>query len=63
MPLLKAKMNNTKLNIYKKVPQGVCKKFDGAKDFIKDKIEEICSNGKLSVEKVTYLFINDYGNF
>ena len=56
-------MNNTKLNVYKKVLQKVCKEFDGAKEFIKDKIEEICSNGKLSKEEVTYLFINDYDNF
>ena len=42
--------------------QEICKKFDGAEEFIKDKIEEICSNGKLSMEKVSYMFINDYDN-
>ena len=46
-------MNNAKLNVYKKVFQEVCEKFDGAKEFIRDRIEEICSNGKLSVEEVT----------
>ena len=51
------------LNVYKKVLQGVCEKFHGAEEFIKEKIEEICSNGKLSVEEVTYLFMNDYDNF
>ena len=56
-------MNNTKLYVYKKVLQEVCKKFDGAEEFIKNKIEEICSNGKLSVKEVTYLFMNDYDNF
>ena len=56
-------MNNTKLNVYEKELQEVCEKFDGAEEFIKEKIEEICSNGKLSVEEVTYLFMNDYGNF
>ena len=40
-----------------------CDKFDGAEEFIKEKIEEFCSNGKLSVEEVTYLFMNDYDNF
>ena len=38
----------------------------GTKEFIKDikdKIEEICSKGELSVEEVTYLFMNDYDNF
>ena len=56
-------MNNTKLYVYKKVLQEVCKKFAGAEEFIKNKIEEICSNGKLSVKEVTYLFMNDYDNF
>ena len=49
-------MNNTKLNVYEKVLQEVCEKFDGAEEFIKEKIEEICSNGKFSVEEVTYLW-------
>ena len=56
-------MNNTKLNFYKKVLQEVCGKFFGAKEFFRDKTEEICSNEKLSVEEVTYLFLNDYYNF
>ena len=43
--------------------QEVCEKFDGAKEFIRDKIEEMCSNEILSVEKATYLFMNDYNNF
>ena len=47
-------MNYVKLNVYKKVLQEVCEKFDGAEEFIKEKIEEICTNGKLSVEEVTY---------
>ena len=50
-------MNNAKLNVYKKVLQKVYEEFDGAK------IEEIYSNEKLSVEKVTYLFMNDCDNF
>ena len=57
-------MNNTKLNVYKKVLQEVCEKFNGAENFIKEKIEELCcSYGILSVEEVTYLFMNDYNNF
>ena len=60
---MKANKNNAKLNVYKKVLQKVCEKFDGAEEFIKDKNEEICSNRKLSVEEVTYLFMNDYDNF
>ena len=56
-------MNNAKLNVYKSVLQEVCEKFNGAGQFIRERIEELCSNGKLSVKEVTYLFINDYGNF
>ena len=44
-------MINTKLNFYKKVLQEVCKKFNSAEDFIKGRIEKLCSNGKLSVEE------------
>ena len=46
-------MNNAKFNVYKKILQEVCENFDGAKEFIRDKIEETCSNEKLSVEEVT----------
>ena len=50
-------MNNAKkLNVYKKVIQEVCEKSDGPKEFIRDKLEEIYSNKKLSVEEVTYFF-------
>ena len=30
-------MNSAKLNVYKKVIQEVCEKFDGAEEFIKKK--------------------------
>ena len=39
-------MNNAKLNVYKKVLQGVCEKLDGVKEFIRDKIEDNFSNEK-----------------
>ena len=48
-------MNNTKLSSYKKVLPEVCEKLDSAEEFIKVKIEEICSNEKLLVEEVPYL--------
>ena len=57
---MKANTNSSKLNLYKKVLQEVCEKFSWAKEFIRDKIEKIRSNEKLSVEEVTYLFTNDY---
>ena len=44
-------MNNVKLNVYKQVLQKVCEKFNGAEDFIKERIEELCSNGKLSLDR------------
>ena len=57
------KMNNTKINVYKKVLQELCEKFNGAQGYIKERIEELCSENKLSVKLVTYLFMNDYNNF
>ena len=60
---MRANTNNTKLNAYKNVLQEVCEKFDRAKEFIRNKVGDICSNEKLSVEEVTYLFMNDYYNF
>ena len=43
------------LNVYKKVLQGFYyEKFNGAEEFIKNKIEEICSNEKLLLEEVTF---------
>ena len=47
------------MNVYKNVLQEVCEKFNGAEEFIKEKIEEPCSEGKLSEEEVTYLSKND----
>ena len=58
-----AKMNDIKINIYKKVLQKLCEKFNDAEVYIKERIEELCSEDKLSVEEVTYLFMNDYNNF
>ena len=48
-------MNKTKLNVYKMVLHEVCDMFDGAEEFIKEKIEEICCQKKLSAEEVTFL--------
>ena len=45
-------MNETKLNVYKKVLHVVCEKFNGAEEFIKESIEEIWCQEKLSVEKL-----------
>ena len=58
-----AKMSNTKINVYKKVLQELCEIFNGAEAYIKERIKELCSENKLSVEEVTYLFMNDYNSF
>ena len=58
-----AKMNDTKINVYKNILQEVCEKFEGTEGYIKQRIEELCSENKLSVEEVTYLFTNDCNNF
>ena len=49
-----------KLNVYKIVLQEVCKKFNGTKEYIKKRIEELCNEKKLSAEEVTYLFTNNF---
>ena len=56
-------MNNTKLYVYKKFLQEVCEKFNGAEQYNKDRIEELCSESKLSVDEVIYLLMNNYDNF
>ena len=47
-------MNSAKLNVYRKVLQEIWEKFDGAEEFIRDRIQEIYCNKKLSAEEVTY---------
>ena len=49
-------MSNTKLN--KKVLPEVM--FNGAEHYIKERIEVLCSESKLSAKEVTYLFSNNY---
>ena len=47
-------MDNLKIKIYKTVLKEASKKYDGAEEFMNQKIEEICCQEKLSVEEVTY---------
>ena len=53
-------MSNAKLNVSKKVLQEVCEKFNGAEQYIKERIEVLCNESKLSAEEVTYLFTKNY---
>ena len=55
-------MNNTKINIYKKVLQEVCEKFNDAEAFVRERIEELCNKKKISTEEVNLLVYNDYYN-
>ena len=52
-------MSNTKLNVYKKVLQEVREMFNGAEQYIKERVEVVCSKSKLPVEELTYLFMNN----
>ena len=52
-----------KLNVYRKVLLEVSEKFNGAEVYIRERIEELCRESKLSAEEVTYLFMSDYNNF
>ena len=47
-------MNNLKIKVYRRVLKKVSEKYDGAEDFINSRIEEICSQEKLSAEEVIY---------
>ena len=49
-----------KIKCLQKVLQEVCEKFNGVEQYIKERIEVLCSKSKLSVEAVTYLFTNNY---
>ena len=45
-------MNKIKIKIYKKVLKNFFEKYDGAEEFINNRIEEIYSQEKLSAEEV-----------
>ena len=48
-------MNATKIKICKQVFKDICNKYLGSEECIKERIEELCSHQKLSVEEVTYV--------
>ena len=49
-------MANTKLNVYKIVLQKICEKFNGAEEYIKKRIEELC-NEKKNISRRGNLFV------
>ena len=50
-------MNKTKLDFYREVSTNVSENFEGAENFIKQRIEEICERKKISVELVFYFYV------
>ena len=36
----------------------ICEKYEGAEDFINKKLDEICSQEKLSAEEVIYFLVS-----
>ena len=47
-------MNVFKVRVYKQVLKEIYYKYDGAEDFINERIEVVCFHEKLSIEKVIY---------
>ena len=54
MEIYSKSMNILKIKIYKRVLNEVSEKYDGAEDFMNSRIEEICSQEKLSAQEVIY---------
>ena len=49
----------TKINIYRKVIEEVSNKYEGAGEFIQNKIKELCSEHGISTEEVRlYIFMS-----
>ena len=44
--LVRTNVNNTKKNMYEKVLQEVCEKFNDAEAFVRESIEELCNEKK-----------------
>ena len=51
-------MANIKIKVYKNVLKEVAEKYDGAEDFINNRIDEICSQEMLSGEEVIYFLVS-----
>ena len=49
--------SKTKIKIYKKVIEDVCKEYEGADELISNKSNELCSEHRISTEEVRlYIF-------
>ena len=56
---MKANMSNTKLNVYKKVLQEVCEKFNGVEQYVQERIKELYRESQLSVDEIK-LFVHEW---
>ena len=50
-------MSKTKVEVYRKVLRDVSQNFEGAENLIKQRIEELWEQKKISVEEVSYFYI------
>ena len=50
-------MTKTKVKVYREVLTDVSQKFEGAGNFIKQRIEEICEQKKITAKEVFYFCI------
>ena len=49
--------SKTKTKLYKKLVEELCKEYEGAREFISNKINELCSEHGVSIEEVRlYIF-------
>ena len=53
-------MNHIKVNVYKKVMKKIAEKSDGAEDFIKNRIDEICCQERLSAKAAIVFMLTFY---
>ena len=51
-------MNNINVKVYKKVMKEVTEMYEGAESFINNRVDKICSQGKLSAEGVIYFLVS-----
>ena len=50
-------MNKTNVEIYREVLRDVSQNFEGAENFMKQRIKEICEQKKISVEELFHFYI------
>ena len=56
-------MNDIKVKVYKKVMKEIAGKYDGAEDFIKNRIDEICFQERLSAKAAIVFMLTFYSYF